>query len=262
MKTTVLASAALCLCPPLVATTTTLAVPTAKRAVHKLTAPVHHHRAKQIAQHPIHPCLDAPTRALAADIPSSEDYTDIAQLTDLGQSTIPAVAGRRGSNPAPSIALPGPGFPIGLEPVTTRPTTPVTPVNPTNPGAVPEPANWAMMVAGFLGIGMMVRRRKAAVRPLPTFRRAGIMAAVELVGLGKMLFANSAAVAGSQTGTAVGHALGTTLLKKAMVCVCSGAVLATAVTTVPPLRRAVYSATMPAPHAAPPSSDCVVTVPA
>jgi hypothetical protein len=157
------------------------------------------------------------------------------------------------------ITPPGPGFPLGPDQPIIRPTqpiTPVTPVNPTNPGAVPEPANWTLMVAGFMGIGMMIRRRKATAQRRTVFSRAGGAAALELMGLGKMLFGNSAAVAGS--GTAVTHALGTTLLKNAMVCVCSGAVLATAVTTVPPLRRAVYSATMPPQHTSPPSLDCVV----
>jgi len=49
--------------------------------------------------------------------------------------------------------------------------------------------------------------------------------------------------------------LGVALMKKAAVCVCSGAIMATAVTTVPPLKRAVYAATMPA-HS-PMSADCV-----
>jgi hypothetical protein len=268
MKTTVLASAALCLCPPLVATSATLAVPSAKRAVHKLIAPVHHHRAKQVAQRPIQPCLQAPTRVVAADVPSAEDHTDLAELTDLGQSAAAPAERRNNANPVAWVKPPAPGFPVDLEPLVTRPTspvipvTPVTPVNPINPGAVPEPANWVMMVAGFLGIGMIVRRRKVAAWPRPRFKPAGIVAAAEVMGLGKLIFANSAAVAGSQTGIAATQALGTTLLKKAMVCVCSGAVLATAVTTVPPLRRAVYSATMPAPHATPRPLDCIATEPA
>jgi len=33
---------------------------------------------------------------------------------------------------------------------------------PNAPAAVPEPATWATMVAGFLGMGWMLRRRKAA----------------------------------------------------------------------------------------------------
>jgi len=259
MKTSVLASAALCLCPPLVATTTTLAVPSAKRAVHKLTAPVHHHHRMQVAQHQAPPCPAAETRAAAADIPSPDDQTDVTDLKDLGQVASAAPAGRQhGPNQVTFVTPPRPSFPFGPDQPIIRPTppiTPVTPVNPTNPGAVPEPTNWALMVAGFMGIGMMLRRRKATAPRRMAFSRAGVTAAVELTGLGKMLFGSSAAVAGS--GTAVTHALGTTLLKKAMVCVCSGAVLATAVTTVPPIRRAVYSATMPPRHAPPPSLDCV-----
>jgi len=258
MKTSVLASAALCLCPPLVATTTTLAVPSAKRAVHKLTAPAHHHHRKQVAQRPAPPCRAEGTRAAAADIPSADDQTDVTNLTDLGRLASPAPAGRHGPNPVIIGSPPAPNFPFGPDLPIIRPTppiTPVTPVNPTNPGAVPEPANWALMVTGFMGVGMMIRRRKTAAQHRTTFSRAGVAAAVELMGLGKMLFSNSAAVAGS--GTAVTHGLGTTLLKKAMVCVCSGAVLATAVTTVPPLRRAVFSATMPPQHTSPASLDCV-----
>jgi len=261
MKTSVLASAALCLCPPLVATTTTLAVPSAKRAVHKLTAPVHHHHQKQVAQHPAPPCPTDGTRVAAADIPSPEDQADVTDLTDLGQLASAAPAGHQhGPNPVIFVRPPAPNFPFGPDLPIIRPTppiTPVTPVNPTNPGAVPEPANWALMVTGFMGVGVMIRRRKAATQRRMAFSRAGVAAAIELMGLGKMLFGNSAAIAGS--GTVITHALGTSLLKKAMVCVCSGAVLATAVSTVPPLRRAVYSATMPPQHASPPSLDCVAS---
>lgn len=35
-------------------------------------------------------------------------------------------------------------------------------VNPATPGAVPEPATWAMMLLGFGGIGMTMRRRRQA----------------------------------------------------------------------------------------------------
>ena len=265
MKTSVLASAALCLCPPLVATSTTLAVPSAKRAVHKLTAPVRHHHLKQAAQQQARPCPAAGPRSVAADVPVPDDHVDAGELTGLGQLASAAPAGRQfNPNPVTFVTPPAP-FPFGPDQPIIRPTppiTPVTPVSPINPGAVPEPANWALMVAGFLGVGMVIRRRKAAAQPRAAFSRTAIAAAIELTGLGKLLFGGSAAAAGSHAGTALTQTVGTTLLKKAMVCVCSGAVLATAVTTVPPLRRAVYSATMPPQHASPPSLDCVATVPA
>jgi hypothetical protein len=35
------------------------------------------------------------------------------------------------------------------------------------PGSIPEPSTWAMLVAGFAGLGLLGwRKRKAAVHPI------------------------------------------------------------------------------------------------
>lgn len=54
-----------------------------------------------------------------------------------------------GPNPNPNPG-PGPG-----------PTPPIDPPPPPHTG-VPEPATWALMITGFLGIGAMMRRRRSA----------------------------------------------------------------------------------------------------
>jgi len=33
----------------------------------------------------------------------------------------------------------------------------------TPPGGIPEPATWAMMITGFFGVGVALRRRKPSV---------------------------------------------------------------------------------------------------
>ncbi|MCG2841052.1 PEPxxWA-CTERM sorting domain-containing protein [Sandaracinobacter sp. RS1-74] len=44
------------------------------------------------------------------------------------------------------------------------PSTPGEPGEPGNPGAVPEPATWAMMIAGFGLVGSVARRRRETLR--------------------------------------------------------------------------------------------------
>ena len=65
-------------------------------------------------------------------------------------------------DPAP---VPGPVPPV-LGPVVPAPQQPVftPPQQPTPGAAVPEPAAWALMLAGFGVVGAMARRRKQIVR--------------------------------------------------------------------------------------------------
>ncbi|QKR99137.1 PEPxxWA-CTERM sorting domain-containing protein [Sphingomonas sp. CL5.1] len=66
------------------------------------------------------------------------------------------------ANPVPSVPGPGP-IPSVFPPIITGPgpvnPPPVTP--PVTPPviSVPEPATWGMMILGFFGIGMALRRR-------------------------------------------------------------------------------------------------------
>lgn len=63
-----------------------------------------------------------------------------------------------------SLGSPGgflPTSPLAFGPVGTSPVAPLadTPVGPVVP-AVPEPASWATMILGFLGVGLALRRRR------------------------------------------------------------------------------------------------------
>ena len=265
MKSTILASAALCVCPPLIATTATMSVPKVKHAVHRATAPARPHAAK-LKPHAVDPCAELKKAAY----PAGEDAiagalgerrgAPFIDLADIGSDS-----GKSGPDDVTILPQTPVNYPLGPGPVidVVKPPTP-----PVNPPAVPEPSTWAMMLGGFWAIGASIRNRASAARrkSSKTSRRSTgsrrsrasrgwLVAAAELGGTAKVLVDQSAAVAASQPSTAAAHSLGVALMKKAAVCVCSGAIMATAVTTVPPLKRAVYAATMPA-HS-PMSADCV-----
>lgn len=53
-------------------------------------------------------------------------------------------------------------FTDSYDPITNPPTDTVPP-GPSSPGAVPEPATWAMMVAGFGAVGGVARRKRRQI---------------------------------------------------------------------------------------------------
>jgi hypothetical protein len=98
------------------------------------------------------------------------------------------------------------------------------------------------MLVGFGSIGAAIRggRRNKLVGLAGT-------GAGGATGLVATLEAGSGAALASGRFTGFGaHALRVAALKKLGVCVCSAAALTAAATTVPPLRHALYAATMPA----------------
>lgn len=266
MKSTILASAALCVCPPLIATTATVTVPKVRHAVHKVTAPSRPQAAKP-KPHAVDPCAELKKAAfpvgedaIAGALGSEAPGAPLMDIADIGSDN--SKSGPEDVTIFPQTPV---NFPLGPGPIINVVPPPTA---PTNPPAVPEPSSWAMMLGGFLAVGASIRNCASAARrkSRKTMRRSNgarrsrtsrgwLLAAAEIGGTAKVLVDQSAAVAASQPSTAAAHSLGVALMKKAAVCVCSGAIMATAVTTVPPLKRAVYAATMPA-HA-PMSTDCV-----
>ena len=258
MKTALLANLALCACPPIVAVTATVAVPSARHAVHRLTESKPTHRPKRLIAHkPADPCPElragAPT---AADILSALGGTDTPpgpELTSLAITTPPAPSdvgfGGTVVGPTGPVSFGGGGGPLG-------PLPPIPPGPPGQTSPIPELSSWLMMVGGFGAIGMLIRFRS---RKSARWKASGaaLGAAGELAGGANLLLGSAATAATPHAGAVAGHSLGAALMKGASVCVCTGAIMATAVTTVPPIKRAVYAATMPAP---PPAlhTDCRV----
>lgn len=257
MKSALLTQLALCACPPLIAAATVTAVPQARHAVHRATAPAHHRRtASSPHRRPDH-C--APNNQ--NEVGSGVDRAFLHELTDfeIGQvrpdmfgqgleTALPAhasasisdVSGRAGSWSPIFAGRPGTG------PILTPPGTPTNPGSPggTDPGggSVPEPASWAFMLFGFGSIGTTIRsvRRKKAIGLAAT-------AAGGATGLVATLEAGSSAALAPARFIGLGaHALRAAALKKLGVCVCSAVALTAAAATVPPLRHALYAATMPA----------------
>jgi len=248
MKTAILAKAALCLCPPLLATAAAVTVPSVRTAAHRLTAPHRQHIPHK--KHRATPCPAVKRPTFASALPEN---ISLAAILSPGDSIAPVGAetatmemgdsrsfNARSPNIGGTLAFPpGPGAILGMVP--GPPINPAAPVAP--PAAVPEPASWMMMIAGFLGVGLVSRRRIRPERGAGKLRGAGQVAAIELLTSSALGSAQTFAF-GAKASSAVG-AVAATMAKKAAVCVCSGAILATAVTTVPPLKRAVFAATMP-----------------
>jgi len=255
MKTAILANAALCLCPPLIAVATTAAAPPVRTAVHHLTAPHRHHGAKKRPSPP--PCAPFQRVTAAAGLPRDENPLAADLLPGDADASLQGMIGTlSGGQPLSAIgessgitAGVGTGtFPFGPGPIIgPGPNPPTGPLGPQPPAVVPEPASWAMMVAGFLGIGLLVRRRGSSDGRRVDLRRVSFAATLELLGSVAFGSGQTAALASVKAASTVKGAVAAAIAKKAAVCVCSGAILATAVTTVPPLRRAVYSATVAAP---------------
>jgi len=249
MKAAILANAALCVCPPIVATSVAVAVPSARHAVHRLTTPHGHQVAKRQSTRP--PCAAAKRVAFAAALPAESGALAAVQLPEDEAVTAAAADDTLSASVTPGsagVAAYGPGFfPVGPGLIIgTPPGPPISPVAPvTQPAAVPEPASWTMMIGGFLSVGALCRRRTPRKPKLAKLTRGAAMT-TGLLSSGTLGPAQTAAIAGAKASSALGAPVALAIAKKAAVCVCSGAILATAVTTVPPLKRAVFAATAPA----------------
>jgi hypothetical protein len=183
-------------------------------------------------------------KAIAALLSPGEGETPAALTVAADDPSPPNLrqsSGGGGSGGYSALFPGGPGPLIGPPP--TPPISPVAPVIP--PAAVPEPASWVMMIAGFSGVGALHRRRNRH-RGRAARLAGGAVAVAELLGATGLASARTAALASHKASTAIGTSLASAVAKKAAVCVCSGAILTAAVTTVPPLKRAVHAATMPA----------------
>lgn len=266
MKSALLTQLALCACPPLVAVAATTALPPVRHAVHRATAPRHAHPVAHKARPSAPPCiLRRATEAspLPGDLAPELTSLDSARPIGEGLATLLSdVASPPQSNAGGGAgwSAPSAGYPIvigGGGPGVVLPGAPTNPGGPGSPaGAVPEPASWAMMLSGFGAIGWMIRSaRRPKVRlgkGLGVGGAAGAAASLDL-GTGAML-------ASAKAGTLGAHAIGAAAVKNLGVCVCSAAALTATVATVPPLRHALYAATMPAaerpqsPQACPPAA--------
>ena len=240
MPLTTAAKVALCVCPPALMAGTVATVPQVKRAVHHITAPRH-------APKSIHKTVARKPAASNAVAQRQVDCDPVAG------GALPAV-------PLVTYAAPGPDEPTGgslqtagLPPTpiagigiggggggTTTPTTPVV-VTPPVTGPVPEPSVWLMMIVGVGTLGAALRRRRTAGM------RDGNGKLVHKATLGGLLWSGSAAVeAGDMAATVAVKSVVASAAGKAMLCVCPAAIVAGSVMTVPPVRQAVYAATLPA----------------
>ena len=109
------------------------------------------------------------SNALNGDASSRNNQTDVAETAQTVETPYFS-----GSNNLPSISIP-PGYSIvvGEAPLGEF-QPPATPNAAFNPGAsgssgavpsIPEPSTWAMMLAGFAGLGYAALRRASASRP-------------------------------------------------------------------------------------------------
>jgi hypothetical protein len=239
MKAALLSKAALCICPPAIVATTAAYVPPVRAAIHHATRPhakpVAHARPQSVSAVKGGPCAPGfvatpliPLSTFAAPVPpdalsSSNPFLGAVAFPGVGVS---GFGGGGGGG-----ATGGGG----------APTPPVT--------AVPEPTTWSLMLIGFglLGGALRSRRSKPSTATRRSTRRSGVAGAgLMLGGLEPVQAMTTAASVGSKS----------TLLVKAVMCVCPPAMMVATVAAVPQARKAVYAATMPreaAPRIAPSS---------
>jgi len=243
------AKAALCICPPALMAGTVATVPAAKRLAHHVTAPRHApkpvHRVK--AARPVQPRAQPEVDCVpivAGLAPALPLVTYAAPVPDESPDGIGG-GGIGGSGSAPVIGG------IGVAPG-TPPVAVVPPVTDPVPGPVPEPSVWLMMIAGVGALGAALRRRRS--RKAGDRRHGSAKKAVA----GGALWSGSVAVeAGDMAATVAVKSAVASAAGKALLCVCPAAVVAGSVVTVPPLRQAVYAATIPQAPAIP-----IISVPA
>ena len=255
MKSALATKVAMCVCPTALVATGVATIPRVRGAVHHATRPHHavlsrHHKAVRTTSS--QPCGSpfAGNAPALFTLPVGIDPVGpaLGSLLGAGQSSL-------SSGPGVSLAGGGGGFYLpnytsggyagggggggGGGGSGSGGETTVTPSAP----AVPEPATWLFMVAGFGLAGLALRRRASAWVPAGGYLLGGSLPLrAELAG--------SAAVAGPE---AVGLATSakTAALAKLALCVCPPALIAGSVATVPPLRQAVHSATAPKVYFAP-----------
>lgn len=161
-----------CICPVAGAGTLTMAVPEVRQAVHRATAPRAHARLRVRRAPVVQPAaaqLDCPPPTVIA-VPMMMPTLSPApvEAASRGVPGLPAVPGNPGpgfySYIPPDIDIPffpvnpGPGPLPPFEPPVTPPTT----QPPTEPpvSVVPDPGTWALMLAGFAAVGLVLRNRE------------------------------------------------------------------------------------------------------
>jgi len=243
---------------------TVATVPQVKRAVHHVTAPHHAPKAlrRAVATTPVAPQVaqqGVPCGPIAGGaLPAVPLVTYATPLPDE-----PGVGPENSGTPvsSPGGGFSGPGIVpvvggIGIGPgggggggtggggtiVTPTPT----PTPGPGPGPVPEPSAWLMMIVGAGTLGATLRRRRRGAAAAGSDGRVARRAAA-----GSLLWSGSAAVeAGDMAATVAVKSAVASVAGKALLCVCPAAIVAGSAMTVPPVRQAVYAATMPAEPAA------------
>jgi len=252
VKSALLAQLAMCVCAPAVVATTAMTVPLVRHAVHKAVAPspkkhAPHRRAAAPARRPCAPEAmheqgsgDAAPLLAALDLPVESASNALREPTALADAAAAEDAAAANRSLVPALNG-GASLPDLIAIAPTTPPISTVPVMPPGPAApVPELSSWAMMLGGFGAVGLLIRRRRAR-RARPATRAAALAACAG--GIADL--STGAAAVVTHTGLA-GHAIKAAVLKNAGLCVCSAAAMAAAVTTMPPLRQAVFAATMPA----------------
>lgn len=144
---------AACVCPAVL----TLTVPPVRDAVHKATAPRAVANAKPkvrraaVSREPRAATQALPPAQTSAVMLTCPQYTGIGSLPDLATTPLPAATRAF----AHSLALPVAGLTGGGA------DAPPSGLRPLPPG-IPEPETWVTLVIGFAGVGIALRRPRAA----------------------------------------------------------------------------------------------------
>lgn len=228
MRAALLSKAALCICPPAMLATTAAYVPPVRSAVHHATRP----HAKPVNRATVRPRTVAAARAgPCAPAIAAPPIVPLATFAE----PVPSDGGSPGTSflagsPLPGIGVSGLGGGTGTGGGGVVTTPPVT--------AVPEPTTWSMMLMGFGVLGGILRSRQ---RSKPGDMRQSTRQS-RIAG-GSLALGTLQPVQAMTTAASVGSK--TTLLAKAVMCVCPPAMMVATVAGVPAVRKTVYAATMP-----------------
>ena len=294
MKAALMSKVAWCVCPTALVATSVATVPKLRQAVHHATAkPSMRHAQAQptrksarlaAAQIPCPPALLAalgplnPNLAMPGDViggggqPASIGEFSLARSFPGGGGVIGVGGFGGGGGGGGSGATDGSsgGSSGGVTGTSSGGGSSGGTVVVNN--AVPEPASWFMMVGGFAVAGgalRMARRRRAGVTGAYRVLPAMGLAFGSWIPL-RAKTAMGSVVATSETAGVVATSAKMGVLAKAALCVCPPALIAGTIATVPPVRKAVYNATAPAPKtgnaigtfpAAPPCDPSVLAKP-